>query len=145
MAMLDKNKLSGLIKKQPQQSQSDSGAERAKTAQPAQNSSESIPIVPIIKEQPVSNSPRVGLPTDELSQRIQSLQDMLEGQNSDIRNNLIVIHRELSKDPAIVTILSTEQRATIFQGYKKQAGIEVVAKDSKKRATKKQVDLSDFM
>jgi rhodanese-related sulfurtransferase len=137
--MLDKNKLSGLIKKQP-----------AQPAQIKKDSSESIPAqptqpVPIIKEQPVSNSPRVGLPTDELAQRIQSLQDMLEGQNSDIRNNLIVIHRELSKDPAIVTILSTEQRATIFQGYKKQAGIEVVAKDSKKRATKKQVDLSDFM
>jgi len=54
------------------------------------------------------------------------LQQKLLANNPDIRSNLIIIHRELAKDPAIVTILTPEQRGVIFTGYSKQTGIEVV-------------------
>ena len=81
----------------------------------------------------------------DLLERISELQAALELANQDIRTNLIVIHRELAKDPAIVTILTPEQRRVIFQGYKKQAGIEIVAAATKSKAKKKQVDVSDFM
>lgn len=65
---------------------------------------------------------------------IAELEAKMIDSNPEIKTNLIIIHRTLAKDPALVTILTTEQRRIIFQGYKKQAGIEIVAANSKKRA-----------
>lgn len=82
---------------------------------------------------------------DQVSQAIHDLQAQLEAQNQDIRSNLILIHRALAKNPNIVTILSNEERASIFQGYKKQAGIEEIAKAAKKKGSSKNKDISAFM
>lgn len=71
------------------------------------------------------------------------LKSKLESNHPDIRENLIVIHRELSKDQAIVTILTDEQRATIFQGYKKQSGVEMVTAAKRKKPSK--MDISNFL
>lgn len=68
------------------------------------------------------------------------LKDKLETNHPDIRENLIIIHRELAKDQAIVTILTDEQRATLFQGYKKQSGIEMVTAAKKKKTSKMGID-----
>lgn len=66
----------------------------------------------------------------ELPQAVASnfleLQAKLLADNPDIRLNLAIIHRELAKDPAIVTILTPEQIGVIFTGYSKQTGIEVI-------------------
>jgi hypothetical protein len=82
---------------------------------------------------------------EQVSQAIHDLQAQLEAQNQDIRSNLILIHRALAKNPNIVTILSNEERASIFQGYKKQAGIEEIAKAAKKKGSSKNKDISAFM
>lgn len=80
---------------------------------------------------------------ETLLQAITDLEKALVNDDSDIRLNLITIHKALAKNPAIVTILSNEERATIFKGYKRQAGIELVKKGSKERG-KKTVDYGSF-
>ena len=92
------------------------------------------------------NSNLVELP-QAVASNFLDLQSKLEANNPDIRMNLIVIHRELAKDPAIVTILTYEQIGVIFAGYSKQTGIEVVKAAGTGRGKKiaaKDMSLSDF-
>jgi hypothetical protein len=86
-----------------------------------------------------------------LLHNLNELQAKLEMTNQDFATNLIFIHRAIAKDPSIPTVLTVEQRRSVFQGYRIRAGIEFVASASKKRVStvKKDaagnVDMSAFM
>jgi len=118
---------------------------KSKKVSIANDNNDSIPEV----LQNTSNSNQINIEStaipEQVSQAIHDLQAQLEAQNQDIRSNLILIHRALAKNPNIVTILSNEERASIFQGYKKQAGIEEIAKAAKKKGSSKNKDISAFM
>ena len=100
--------------------------------------------VAIKQEQPVV-SQAVANPLDlAIEQQLSTLISKIEASIPDVRHEMITIHKALAKDPAQVTILSTEQRAAIFAGYSKLAGIELVAKASAKKAKKDPISIDMF-
>lgn len=68
-----------------------------------------------------------------IATNLETLTAKLEAQLPDVRQEMMIIHKALSKDPAQVAILSQEECAILFQGYSKLSGIELVAKDAAKK------------
>ncbi len=79
-----------------------------------------------------------------IEQQLAALISKIESSIPDVRHEMITIHKALAKDPAQVTILSTDQRAAIFAGYSKLAGIELVAKAAAKRGSKTPISIDMF-
>jgi hypothetical protein len=79
-----------------------------------------------------------------IEQQLAALISKIESSIPDVRHEMITIHKALAKDPAQVTILSTEQRAAIFAGYSKLSGIELVAKAAAKKGSKTPISIDMF-
>jgi hypothetical protein len=69
-----------------------------------------------------------------IEQQLAALISKIESSIPDVRHEMITIH----------TILSTDQRAAIFAGYSKLAGIELVAKAAAKRGSKTPISIDMF-
>jgi hypothetical protein len=84
----------------------------------------------------------------EIASRLEELAYQLNQSLPDIRTHLLFIHKAMLKDPAQVTLLTIQQRATYFQSLSKQTRVELTAKAaSTSKASKKtaNLDLDGFM
>ena len=103
--------------------------------------------VAIKQEQPVTEQAvaiQANLLDLAIEQQLATLINKIESSIPDVRHEMITIHKALAKDPAQVTILSTDQRAAIFAGYSKLAGIELVAKAAAKKGSKTPISIDMF-
>jgi hypothetical protein len=107
------------------------------------------PVTPVTTtSQAVANNTNSASPANHLDlaieQQLIALISKIESAIPDVRHEMITIHKALAKDPAQVTILSTDQRAAIFAGYSKLAGIELVAKAAAKKGSKTPISIDMF-
>lgn len=72
----------------------------------------------------------------EIREKLAALQAQLEEGTPGIATLLRDIHRQLKRDPDVVTILTEEECATLVNGLKQQTKIEIASKATKKKASK---------
>ena len=89
-------------------------------------------------------------PDIEILNRLTLIEQELIRSNPNIKDHLRLIHRTMLNDPSQVTLLSTEQRSIFFRGLMKQAGIESLTTEMKKKSNKPQkssaeLDLNDLI
>ena len=70
-------------------------------------------------------------PTEQITEKILSLQNALLSHHPQIPTLLRDIHTTLRKDPDLVTALEDEQIATVVAALKKQTNTEIVTTASK--------------
>ena len=117
--------------------------------QPATNN-QTMPAVPVVAEPATNTITAASAPEivtsnaldDTIAAKLSELTAKLEAMIPDVRQEMIVIHKALAKDPAQVTVLTPEQRAIIFAGYSRLSGIELVAKAAAKKGPKKDANIS---
>jgi hypothetical protein len=118
----------------------------AQTAQPIEQAvaihqEQQVQPVAAIEQAVANNANHLDL---AIEQQLIALISKIESSIPDVRHEMITIHKALAKDPAQVTILSTDQRAAIFAGYSKLAGIELVAKAAAKKGSKTPISIDMF-
>lgn len=75
----------------------------------------------------------------EVREKLASLQEALLAGTPTMPKLLQDIHRNLKKDPDIVTLLSDEECSILVRGLKKQTATEIATKIVKKKSTGKAV------
>jgi hypothetical protein len=90
--------------------------------------------------QPKEQQPEISLASQQIVERLASMQSELLQANPEITNDLHFIHRAILADPSQITMLTEEQKIIFFAGLMQKTGAEIIATVSKsKQASSKKL------